>query len=270
VTWATLYWPHRDCRCDGQPCTAGLWVKQGRRRGAPQARCHACGGRVPLRYGTASYGLETDRALFEMALRAFAAGKALRATARLVQVDKATVGAWLDRVARHCRVVLLSLWHNLHVAAGQRDEWWSCGHTKAAQLPGATRSGATYGDAWVWLAFAPVWRLVLAFVLGKRAQARAAVLRARVAQTTDDHLPFFPSAQWPAYQHAVRPTDGAWYQPARRGPRGASPKPQRRPLPGLWDARVVPPRATGRGGQSARTWGLASQRPWRRAWRPPQ
>ena len=82
--WETLYCPHRDCRCDGKPCTAGLLVKHGSRRGAPQARCHACGGSVPLRYGTAYDGVETDQALCAMAVRALAEGHALRATARSV------------------------------------------------------------------------------------------------------------------------------------------------------------------------------------------
>jgi len=146
---------------------------------------------VTLSYGTAYYSLETDQALFEMAVRALAEGNTLRATARIVQVDKDTVCAWLDRVARHCRVVMLSLWHNLHVTECQLDELWSFVHTKEAHLPGAKLYCATYGDAWVWIAFAPVWRLVLAFVIGKRDQASADLLLARVAHVTDDHIPFF-------------------------------------------------------------------------------
>ena len=108
-----------------------------------------------------------------MAVRALAEGNTLRATARIVQVDKDTVYAWLDRVAHHCRTVMLSLWHNLHVRECQLDELWGFVHTKEAHLPGAKLYGATYGDAWVWVAFAPVWRLVLAFVIGKRDQASA-------------------------------------------------------------------------------------------------
>jgi hypothetical protein len=188
---------------------------------------------VTLSYGTAYDGLETDRALCEMAVRALAEGHALRATARIVQVDKETVCAWLDRVARHCRTVMLSLWHNLHVTACHLDAWWSFVPTKEAHLPGAKLYGATYGDAWVWIALAPGWRLVLAVVIGKRDQARADVLLARVAHVTEDHIPFFTSDPLPAYKHALLTTYGAWYQPERRGARGASPKPRRRPLPGL-------------------------------------
>jgi len=35
---------------------------------------------------------------------------------------------------------------------------------------------ALYGDAWVWIVFAPVWRLVAAFAVGKRDQESANVL----------------------------------------------------------------------------------------------
>jgi hypothetical protein len=132
-----------------------------------------------------------------------AEGKARRATARSVQVDPDTVCAWLPRVACHCRTVLLHFWHDLHVSEGHLDEWWSVGHTKEAHLPGAQLYCNTSGDAWGWLAFAPVWRLVLACVIGKRAQAGADVWLARVAHVTDDSLPLCTSDPVPAERHAV-------------------------------------------------------------------
>jgi hypothetical protein len=49
--------------------------------------------------GTAYDGLEADPVVFETAVRALAEGNALRATARIVQVDKETVCTWLHRVA---------------------------------------------------------------------------------------------------------------------------------------------------------------------------
>ena len=83
----------------------------------------------------------------------------------------------------------------------------------------------------MWIAFAPVWRLVLAFVIGKRDQAGAEVLLARVAHVTDDSMPLCTSDQLPAYRHALLHTYGEWYQPPRQGSRGAYPQPQRRPPP---------------------------------------
>src|SRR5262245_52281226 len=108
VHWETFYCPHRNCRCYGRPCTAGLVVKHGSSDGAPQARGNACRGSVAVRDGTAYDGWQADRALGEMAGRAWAEGHALRATARIVQGDKDTVCAGLDRVARHCRTVMLA------------------------------------------------------------------------------------------------------------------------------------------------------------------
>jgi IS1 family transposase len=104
----------------------------------------------------------------------------------------------------------------------------------------------TYGDAWVSLAFAPVWRLVLAFVIGKRDQCGADLLLARVAHVRDAHLPLFTSDQLPEYQQALLHTYGECYQPQRRGTRGAYPKPRRRPRSDLLYAQVVKRRERGR------------------------
>jgi transposase-like protein len=71
---------------------------------------------VTLNHGTTYYGLGTDPVKFETALRALAKGNSLRATARIVEVDKDPVGAWLDRAARQCRAVMLYL-----VAGSARD-----------------------------------------------------------------------------------------------------------------------------------------------------
>lgn len=59
--------------------------------------------------------LEADPAIFETAVRALAEEISLRATARIVQIDKDTACDWLDRAAQHCLVVMLYLWRNLHI-----------------------------------------------------------------------------------------------------------------------------------------------------------
>lgn len=246
MDWETLYCPNRHCRCYGQPFLQSCLVKNGTSRGQPRALCKTCGESVALSYGTAYYGLNADPAIFEIAVRALAEGNSLRATGRIIAVDKDTVCAWLDRVARHCRLVMLYLWRDLRVSECQLDELWSFVHTKAENLPGAKVYCDTYGDAWVWIAFAPVWRVVLAFVIGKRDQASANLLLARVAPVTDDHLPLFTSDQLPEYPNALLQTYGEWYQPQRQGKRGAYPKPRRRPLADLLYAQVVKHREGGR------------------------
>ena len=179
----TLYCLTR-CAVMGSPLERVL-VKNGT-PWATRAWCKACEARVVLSYGTASDGLEADPAIFETAVRALAEGNSIRATARIVEVDQDTVCTWWHRVACHCRAVLLSFWHDLHVSACQLDELWSFGHTKEAHLPGAKIYGDTYGGRLGVDRFCPCLALGPGFVIGKRDQAGAHLLLARVAHVTDD------------------------------------------------------------------------------------
>jgi IS1 family transposase len=200
---------------------------------------------VALSYATAYYGLESAPAIFEAAVRALAEGNSIRATGSILQIDKDTVCDWLDRAALHCRSVVLYLWNQLHVTECQLDELWSFVHTKEAQLPLAKIDCETYGDAWVWVAFAPVWRLILAFVVGKRNQASADLLLERVKEVTDEHIPFFTSDQLPEYEDALLHTYGSWVQPKRKGSRGRFPHPRLVPGADLLYAQVVKVRERG-------------------------
>jgi hypothetical protein len=99
----------------------------------------------------------------------------------------------------------------------------------------------------VWLAFAPVWRLVLGCGVGKRDQASANRLLGQGAHVTDTPgLPLFTGEQGPASPHARVTTYGEGYCPPRRGTRGAHPNPRRRPRPELLYAHVSKPRRRGR------------------------
>jgi IS1 family transposase len=200
---------------------------------------------VAVRYATAYWDLNAEAVIFETAIRALAEGNSLRSTARIVQVDKDTTCDWLDRAAQHCRQVLLYLWRDLPVAECQLDELWSFVHTKEAHLVMAKRVCESYGDAWIWMAFAPGWRMVLAFVVGKRIQENANLLLQRVAHVTDQGIPFFTSDQLPEYRTALLQVYGQWVQPARNGHRGRFPGPRRLPPPDLLYAQVVKHRRRG-------------------------
>ncbi len=199
-----------------------------------------------MTYGTAYCDLATDPSSFELAVRALAEGNSIHRTARIVQIDKDTVCAWLHRAAYHCRLVMRCHWQHLHVTECQLDEVSSFVHTKEHNLAAATLWCETYGDAWVWVAFAPIWRLVVAFVVGKRTQEHANVLLERVVAVTDDHIPFFTRDQVPAYHPALLHAYGTWSQPDRHGDRGRFPAPRRIRLPNLLYAQVVKRRAPGR------------------------
>ena len=245
MDWDTLYCPNRGCSCYGRPLHQGLLVKNGTTRGQKQALCRACGRSIALNTGTAYFELDAAPALFDTAIRALAEGNSLRATGRIVQIDKDTACAWLHRAAVQCRLVMLYLWQGLSVTECQLDELWSFVHTKEHNLITAKLVCETYGDAWIWLAFAPVWRLVLAFVVGKRTQASANLLLERVAQVTDERLPFFTSDQLAEYRTALLHVYGQWYQPVRNGNRGRYPERRLQAPPDLLYAQVVKQRERG-------------------------
>jgi len=103
MDWESLYCPNRHCRYYGRPFLQGQLVKHGSSHGQKQARCRACETSVSIRYGTAYLDLHAAPPIFETAVRALAEGNSIRATARIVQVDKDAVWAWLDRAAQHSR-----------------------------------------------------------------------------------------------------------------------------------------------------------------------
>jgi IS1 family transposase len=190
--------------------------------------------------------LHADPTLFETAVRALAEGNSLRGTARIVQIDKDTAAAWLDRAAHQARRVMLAFWQRLPVSECQLDELWSFVHTKDRNLANASRCCAEYGDCWIWLAVAPRWRLVLAFVAGKRTQPQANLLLRRVVAVTDGTIPFFTSDQLAEYPTALLHVYGQWVTPPRQGTRGRYPQPRLVPPPELVYAQVVKTRQRGR------------------------
>jgi IS1 family transposase len=245
MDWETLYCPNRCCRFYGDPLPQSRLVKNGSSHGQPQALGRACGQSGTVRDGTAYWDLNAEPAIFAMAIRALAEGNSRRSTARIGHIDKDTACDWLDRAAQHGRKVLLDRWRDLPVTACQLDELWSFVHPQESHLAMAKRVCETSGDAWIWMAFAPVWRLVLAFVVGKRTQERANLLLHRVAHVTAQRLPWFTSDQLPESRTALLHVYGQWVQPARHGNRGRFPEPRRIPPPDLLYAQVVKHRRRG-------------------------
>ena len=102
MDWETLYCPNRACQSYGMSFDQGRLVKNGSTGVQKQALCRACGRSVALTYATAYFELDAAPDIFETAIRALAEGNSLRATARIVQIDKDTACDWLDRAAHHC------------------------------------------------------------------------------------------------------------------------------------------------------------------------
>jgi len=104
-----------------------------------------------------------------------------------------------------------------------------------------------YGDAWVWLGFDPVSKVVPVLVVGKRTKANAYKLVERIYRVTDGAIPLFTSDELRHYRDAVLRVYGI-REEVPKGPRkrGRPRKSKLRPHPGLRYAQVVKHRRKGR------------------------
>jgi len=214
--------------------------------GAVRFQCQVCPQRVSARTGTAYAGVRTDLSTYLRGATALAEGLRLRATGRLLEVDKDTVNQWLPRLGRHGQGVMNYFFRNLYLVECQLDELWTFIAKKEAHLTPLEKLQEVYGDAWVWIAFSPVCKLVPAWVVGKRTLRHARRLVFRLKSATNGQVPFFTSDELPHYAEALLEVYGEWVQPPRRGTRGRFPKPRRVPPPELCYAVVVKQRESGR------------------------
>ena len=88
-------------------------------------QCKTCMKTFSERRGSALFYLQTDEVTIYRVLLALAEGNSLRAAARIMGVDKDTVGRWLDRAAEHCEAISNYLVRNLHIKECQLGELWS-------------------------------------------------------------------------------------------------------------------------------------------------
>lgn len=215
--------------------------------GAARFQCRAGRQRVAARPGTASTGIPTAVSTSLRGAVALAEGVRIRATGRLLWVDKDTVNHWLPLGGRHCQGVMNYFFRNLHLSECQLGELWPFLAKKEAHLTPLEQLQEVYGDAGGWSAFSPVCKLVPTWVVGKRTLPQARRLVFRLKAATDGHLPFVTSDELPHYVHARLDVYGQWVPPPRQGTRGRFPKPRRMPPPDLCDAGVGKERENGRG-----------------------
>jgi IS1 family transposase len=214
--------------------------------GTSRFRCTQCGHLVSARWGTAYAGIRTAEWTYQSGARHLAEGSSLRATGRLLNLDKDTVCHWLRCLGEHCNQLMSYFFRNLHLSECQLDELWTFIYKKEDHLTPLDELLGIYGDAWVWIAFSPVCKLVPAWVVGKRTLANARKLVFRLKSATDGHIPFFTSDELPHYADALLEAYGIWETPSRQGNRGRYPLPRKSPPPDLCYAVVVKERENGR------------------------
>jgi IS1 family transposase len=142
-------------------------------------------------------------------------------------VDKDTVCAWLKKAAAHSEPVSDYLMKNLNVPEGPLDELWTFVQKKEKSLSAWEKLHTEYGDTWVWIAFDPLYKLVVAPVEGEREEAAAeALLRKVKSRLAPGLIPLFTSDRVVHYAAALLQVFGRLVPPARQGSRGRFPKPR--------------------------------------------
>jgi hypothetical protein len=176
------------------------------------------------------------------AIAALAEGLGIRAVARVFEVDPNTVLGWLVEAAEHLEAFTHYHLHDLHIEQVQMDELFALLSTvKEGEVTEAQAiKRLSRSPHWVWVAMAPVCKLILAVDVGERTQAMAQRLVHQVTQgLAVECVPLFLTDRFREYLTALVTHDGEWIQPERRQPKGPKPKPRWMPLPGLLYAQVV-------------------------------
>ena len=246
MDFTTCYCLNPECILYGKPWPAAQLRLYDWQRASPRFRCLKCRNVFSASTGTAYAGVRTDSTTYRRGVKVLAEGVSIRATGRLIETDKDTVQHWLPLLGQHCGKLMDYFFRNLHLTECQLDELWTFIYKKEAHLTALEQLQEIYGDAWVWIAFSPVCKLVPAWVVGKRTLANARKLVFRLKSATDGHIPFFTSDELPHYADALLEAYGIWETPSRQGNRGRYPLPRKAPPPDLGYAVVVKERENGR------------------------
>lgn len=242
----TCYCRNSKCVNYGQATGITSLRPYGNHRHAPRLRCRECGHLVWARSGTAYAGIRTLETTYRLGAKRLAEGLAIRATSRILEVDKDTVCQWVPRLGRHSLRVMAYFFRNLHISECQLDELWTFVHKKEDHLEPIDQVLGVYGDAWIWIAFAPRCKLIVTWIVGKRTVAEAKRLIKCLKMRLDGQIPFFTSDQLPHYAEALLDQYGELYQPPKRAGRGRPPLPYKVPPTNLLYAVVVKRREQGR------------------------
>src|SRR5919108_2526729 len=198
-------------------------------------RCRTCSTTFAETRDTVFFDLRTAEEKVMMALKMLLVRVDLAGIRFVLGVTEETVLAWLERVARKAEELNAHLLRELPVTQVQLEEMWNCIERKHAcetDAAGESLPDGEDGRQWVWLSFAPEFRLMIAAVVGPRtlptAQEVVATTKARVAGS-----PAFFSDGFTCYLAALLAACHVVTTVARTGKRGRPRQPRCAPHPEL-------------------------------------
>jgi hypothetical protein len=134
-------------------------------------RCNKCEHPFSETRDTVFFDLRTAEEKVMMALKMLLVKVALSDIGFVLGVTEETVLMWLERAAHKACEINAHLLRELPVMEVQLDEMWSFikrKHAQQAEPDGESSDLSEDGRQWVWISFAPEFRLILAAFVGPR------------------------------------------------------------------------------------------------------
>ncbi len=197
----------------------------------PESSLASTSPRISHRCGTALYHTHLPIENFESIALSLAEGVGVSSTSRIQKVNKKTVLLGLTKSGVHAKKVSRFFLKNVRCSECQLDEMWTFVGKKEKNLDSVEKLQGVLGDAWIWIAFDAVTKVVLAHVIGKRTLSHAVTLLEEVKRVTMEIPELFSSDQLDHYANALLQVYGNMASPMRK------PGPGRPPNP-----RLVPPK----------------------------
>ena len=123
-----------QCFCPNEQCkdyglrghgNIGVRAKYGKDKDRDLLYCRTCGKRFAASRASALFGLHLPAETIRQIIHHAAEGVGVRATARLLGMDKDTVNRVILRAGEHCARVLSGLLTSLQLTEAQLDELWT-------------------------------------------------------------------------------------------------------------------------------------------------
>lgn len=211
-------------------------------------RCRTCATHFSETRETVFFDLRTSEEQVIMALKMLLVRVDLAGLGFVLGVTETTVLAWLRRAAHQAEAINQHLLRNLPVTQVQLDEMWNFigrKHARATDDVGESLPDGEDGRQWVWVSFAPEFRLMIAAVVGPRtletAKEVVGATKARVAG-----IPAFFSDGFTCYLAALIAAFRVVTTFARTGKRGRPRKPVWEPHPDLIYGQLVKQKKQGK------------------------
>lgn len=123
----SFFCPNQQCKDYGLHKQGNIAVrgKYGKNKSRDLLYCRTCGRRFAATQFSALFGLHLPAPTIRQIIHHAAEGVGVRATARLLDLDKDTVNRVILRAGEHCVMVLSNLLQSLELTEAQLDELWT-------------------------------------------------------------------------------------------------------------------------------------------------